>query len=255
MRFVGSMPAVEVMVNGRGPFLFGIDTGGQGSARIDTSLMEKLGLQSSGQIGGSDSSGRNPQAMERVRLSALEIGGLRFADVQAGARNYKSMPRMSELDGILALGLFADYLVTLDYPAKVLRLTKGELPNANGADVMDYKSDRGVPMVELRIGESTIPARFDSGNMIGGFVLPASMAEKLAFAEEPRVVGRARSVSGDVEIKEGRAKDVFRIGRYEFAEPRVTFPAPGETANIGANVLSDFALTFDQKNGRVRLTK
>jgi hypothetical protein len=256
LQFAGSMPAVEVMVNGRGPFLFAIDTGGQGSARVDSSLVEKLGLESSGQRGGTDSSARNPQMMQMVRLASIEVGGLRFADVEAGSRNYKSAPRLSAVDGILTLNLFADYLVTLDYPAKILRLTKGELPKPDGAEVIDYKSDAGVPMVPLRVGENTLQARIDSGNMIGGFVLPASFAERLSFVTEPTVVGRGRSISGEVEIKQGQAKETVRLGRYEFAQPEVTFPAPSDSVgNIGGKVLSEFAITFDQKNARMRLVK
>src|SRR5215217_9547950 len=45
MLFRGPMPAVEVTVNGQGPFLFAIDTGGGGQARVDSSLVEKLKLK------------------------------------------------------------------------------------------------------------------------------------------------------------------------------------------------------------------
>jgi hypothetical protein len=37
------------MVNGKGPFLFLIDTGGQGQARADVSLVQRLGLSTVGQ--------------------------------------------------------------------------------------------------------------------------------------------------------------------------------------------------------------
>lgn len=255
MRFVGSMPAIEVMVNGKGPYLFGIETGGQGLARIDSSLLEKLGIKASGQVNGSDPSGRNPQTLELVQLASIEIGGLRFADVEAGSRNYKASPRMAELDGILTLNFFANYLLTLDYPAKLVRIEKGELPKVDDAEILPYKSDGGVPLIELRIGDSVVPAHLDSGNMMGGFVLPAALAEKLSYMEEPKVVGRARSMSGEVEIKEGRSKVVLRLGKHEFDQPVVTFPAPSEIANVGSKVLSEFALTFDQQNKRVRFLR
>src|SRR6185295_6784013 len=44
MLMADHLPAVQVMVNGKGPFLFGIDTGGQGSARVDSAVAAKLGL-------------------------------------------------------------------------------------------------------------------------------------------------------------------------------------------------------------------
>ncbi|MGI8481012.1 MAG: retropepsin-like aspartic protease [Chthoniobacterales bacterium] len=142
MRFVGTMPAIEVMVNGKGPFLFGIDTGGQGTARIDSSLIEKLGLKPSGAVLAGDPSEKNPQTLQEVLLQSVEVAGLRFADVKAVARNFKASPRMAEVDGILTLNLFADYLFTLDYPGKSVRISKGELPPADGAEILNYSSGR-----------------------------------------------------------------------------------------------------------------
>src|SRR4051812_5410741 len=54
-----SMPTVEVAINGQGPFVFGFDTGAQAGPRIDVSLVEKLGLKSTGQVQAIDPSGRN----------------------------------------------------------------------------------------------------------------------------------------------------------------------------------------------------
>lgn len=252
LKFIGSMPAVEVIVKGKGPFTFGIDTAAQGIARIDSSVAEKLGLAVTGEGAGSDSSGRNPQRMAQVKLDSLKIGDAVFHDVGAMSRSYKSMPRMEAIDGMLTLNLLRDYLVTIDFAGKVLRFAPGELP-ANGADVVSYKSDGGVPQVQLVVGDETVAARIDTGNMIGEFVLPAARAEKLEFESAPTVVGRARTISGEMEIKQGRAKAIFRIGSREFRNPLVTFPAVSDVANIGSKAFAHLVLTFDQKNLRLRI--
>lgn len=57
MKYRGSMPAVEVFVNGKGPFLFAIDTGGQGQARADVSLVGTLGLKKVDEVLAGDGSG------------------------------------------------------------------------------------------------------------------------------------------------------------------------------------------------------
>jgi predicted aspartyl protease len=255
MQTDGGMPTIEVMVNGQGPFLFGIDTGAQGESRIDSSLVEKLGLKSTGQIRESDPSRRNPQAADTVKLESIVIGNLRFTDVTAASRNFKNSPRPLKVDGILGLSLFSDYLVTLDFPAKLLRIDRGELPKSDGAEILDYKSEGGIPLLELSVGSTKINAHLDSGNMIGAFVLPTSFVEKLAFASEPVVVGKARSASGDMEIKQVQLKDTLRLGRHEFPQPTVTFPSLGKVGNVGVKTLSQFALTFDQQHSRVRLTR
>ena len=255
MQTDGGMPTIELMVNGKGPFVFGIDTGAQGGARIDSSLLEKLALKPSGQVQATDGSGRNPQMAEMVKLESVEIGGLRFADVTAGSRNYRKSPRPLNVDGILGLSVFAEYLVTLDFPAKVLRIEKGELPKADGAEILDYKSKGDIPLLELSVGSTKIDAHLDSGNMIGAFVLPTAFAEKLTRASEPTVVGHARSASGEMQIKQVRVKDVVRLGRHEFTDATVTYPALSDIGNVGIKVLSQFVITFDQQHERVRLTR
>jgi hypothetical protein len=255
MQVGDGMPTVEVMVNGQGPFVFGFDTGAQAGPRIDASLVEKLNLKATGEVHAIDPSGRNPQASATVKLDSLAIGTLRFADVTAVSRNYKNSPRPLKVDGILGLNLFADYLVTLDFLAKKLRIEKGELPKSDGAEILDYKNEAGVAQIELSVGDKKIKAHLDSGNAIGAFVLPVAFAEKLAFAGEPRVVGHARSASGEMEIKQVQVKDVVKLGRHEFPDATVTYPALGDIGNVGIKVLGQFVIAFDQKNERVRLKK
>jgi hypothetical protein len=255
LRSDGGMPMIEVMVNGQGPFLFGIDTGAQGGTRIDSSLVEKLALKSSGQVQATDPSGRNPQTSETFKLDSIAIGNLRFADITTASRNFKNSPRPLKVDGILGLSLFSDYLITLDFPAKLLRFERGELPKADGAEILDYKNEGGIPLIELTVGSAKINAHLDSGNAIGAFVLPTSFVEKLAKASEPVVVGRARSASGEMEIKQVQLKDTVRLGRHEFPQPTVTYPALGDVGNVGVKTLSQFVLTFDQQHNRVRLTR
>ena len=255
MQIEGGLPTIELMVNGQGPFLFGIDTGAQGGPRIDSSLVEKLRLKASGQVSVTDPSGRNPQTVDTVKLDSVAIGGLRFSDVTAVSRNFKNSPRPLKVDGVLGLSLFSEYLVTLDFPAKLLRVARGELPKADGAEILDYKSEGGISLVELSVGSTKIKAHLDSGNMIGAFVFPASFVEKLTQASEPVVVGRARSASGEMEVKQVQIKEMVRLGRYEFPDATITFPALGDTGNVGAKILSQFAVTFDQQHQRVRLTR
>jgi predicted aspartyl protease len=249
------MPTVEVMVNGQGPFVFGFDTGAQGGTRIDVSLVDKLKLKSTGQVQATDPSRRNVQTSETYKLDAVVIGGLRLVDVTVGSRNYQNSPRPLKIDGILGLSSFADYLVTIDFPAKKLRLDKGELPKADGVEVLDYKNEAGIAQVELSVGDKKIKAHLDTGNAIGAFVFPTAFVEKLNVTGDARVIGRARSATGDMEIKQVQLKDVIKLGRYEFLDATIVYPALGDIGNVGVKTLGQFVVTFDQKNERVRLKK
>jgi predicted aspartyl protease len=254
MQFRGQMPAIEVMVNGKGPFLFAIDTGAQGTLRIDTSLVETLGLKKNGEIRAGDGSGQNLRALDTVGVDSVKIGGLEFTKLTAIIRNYNNSPGDTHIDGILGFGLFADHLLTLDYPGKRVRIEKGELAVANGKDILSFDSSREIPIVELLVGEQKVRAHIDSGNMAGGFILPAAVVEKAKLASEAVVVGRAKTVSNEIEIKQAKLKDPIRLGEFEFPEPTVVFPSLSD-ANIGSGILREFAIAFDQKNKRIKLQR
>jgi predicted aspartyl protease len=255
MLFRGPMPAVEVKVNGQGPFLFAIDTGASGMGRVDSSLVEKLKLPEVGEVRGSDGSGANARGMKLIQVDLLTIGNLEFRNLRAASRNYNLSPNLPHIDGILGFNLFSDYLLTLDYAAKRVRLEKGQLPEPNGAEVLSYESQNGIPKIDLQVGDAKIKAHIDSGNTVGAFMLPAALAEKLSFLSPPVTVGKARTVSSEIEIKEARVKGSIRLGRFEFPEPTIHYPAVSQDANIGSKALQDFALTFDQKHLRVKLSR
>lgn len=248
----GSTPAVEVMVNGKGPFVFTIDTGAMGMARADSSLVEALKPPVIGKMRGGDGSGRST-SMDVVRLDSISFGGLQFNNVRAPTRDYNRSSGGARIDGILGFNLFSEYLLTLDFPAKRVRLERGQSLRADAADVIGYDGSGGIPVVEIAVGGRKLKGRIDTGNAIGEFVLPESLVKKLPLASEAVVVGRARTVSSDVEIKVARLKDSIRLGRFEFTEPRVVFPALTEDANIGSAALGEYVIAFDQKNSRLRL--
>jgi hypothetical protein len=257
MLFNGPMPAVEVMVNGKGPFLFTIDTGARGQARADQTLAARLGLQPSGKALAGDGSGINTREVDIVKLDSIAFGGVQFHNVEAIMRDYNRMspPNAPHIDGILGFNLFTDYLLTLDYVGKRVRLEQGELPKADGREILNFQSADGTPTVELQVGALKVNANIDSGNMRSELTLPSAMIEKLSLAAPPKVVGRARTTSNEFEIKEAALNDSLHLGGYEIAGPTIIFADIFKDANIGSRLLKNFVLTFDQKNHRVRLIR
>jgi hypothetical protein len=191
--------------------------------------------------------------MKLIQVDSISIGSLELRNLQMPSRDYNTSPQLPHIDGIIGFDLFSDYLLTLDYAAKRVRIEKGQLPEADGSEILNYENR--VPTVELQVGDSKVKAHIDTGNTIGAFIIPESLIEKLSFSSQPVVVGKARTVSSEMEIKQGRLKGSIRLGRFEFPEPVVTYPSVSQIANIGSRAFEDFSLTFDQKNHRVKLAR
>jgi hypothetical protein len=255
MARAGHMPMVDVMVNGQGPFHFAIDTGAAGALRIDSALVARLGLPVVGEVRAGDPSGKNMRTMSMVRVDSIAVGGARFSGMMGAVRDYNEPGRdRFTVDGILGFGLFADCLVTLDYPGNQLRMERGSLPAANGRDVLAFQDEHGIPSVPLDVAGHAVTAHLDAGSM-GGFMMPDSMMSHLQLASEPKVVGKARTVSNTFEIKSADLNGAITLGGLRFDKPTVTFQPVMPGVNVGARVLSDLRLTFDQKSKLVRIER
>jgi hypothetical protein len=253
MQFRGHVPIVDVMINGQGPFLFMIDTGGGLAADFDTALVAKLKLPTNGKVRAGDPSGQNAREFDTVAVESIKLGNVEFRNVTALARE-RTGPNAPEVSGILGFPLFAEFLLTLDYPGKQVRLARGELPQANGANILSFEMPRRIPVVDLMIGSLKVRAHLDSGNLVGAFIVPTALLDKLDLVSAPVTVGRARTVANEVEIKQAQLGETITLGSFEFPKPTITFPALDET-NIGLKTLREFTLTFDQKNKRMKLTR
>jgi len=112
-----------------------------------------------------------------------------------------------------------------------------------------------VAAIEIRVGDETLLAHLNSGNLVGRFVFPSALLGRLTLAGEPRSVGKARTVSGEHDLLQVAIREPITIGAFEFASEAVTYPSPGPTANVGASLLAEFRVSFDQKNQRVRFER
>jgi hypothetical protein len=253
MKMRGAMPAVEVMVNGEGPFLFGLDTCASGMGRVDSALVARLGLPIVGQAAGSDGSGKTT-AMQVAKVEYLDLGGLGFEHLELAARDY-NQGGLPHIDGILGYGLFARGVLTLDFPGKRVRYDPAAaLPEADGEQVLALAGGP-VAALEIMVGGKKVLAHLDSGNLAGRFVLPAALVAELTPAGEPRSVGKARTVSGETDIQQVPIRETIAIGAHQFPGETVTYPSPGPTANVGASLLAGFRVSLDQANQRIRLER
>ncbi|MDB4908753.1 MAG: hypothetical protein JWO05_3537 [Gemmatimonadetes bacterium] len=162
------------------------------------------------------------------------------------------------IDGFIGLNAFRDLLLTIDRGAGTLQLSRGSLPAVNGTDVVAFLDAGRNLGFEIALGDQNFPAVVNS--MSDGFAnVPPAWSGKVTFAGPLEVVGQARFGGGEaVDIKGAALKGAARVGAVSFDAPRISVvPNPAwipDVVSLGRAFLDQATITFDQKNGRVRVT-
>jgi predicted aspartyl protease len=244
-------PYVMVTINGKGPFRFVIDTGTGGDALVTPELAEELGLPTVGHATLSDPSGQGGKRAPIVYLDSLEFAGLRFGGIRALSHPF--FAEAGTCEGLLGFTLFRDYLLTLDFPNRVVTLSNGALAPDGGKSVLPFRMPDGVPIAFLKVdGLAPVEAQLDSGG--GGLVLPERLAARLHYDVAPVVFASGRSVSTRFELKAAKLASDVKLGRYTFTHPVVEIHPAFPLVNFGSPPMQIFSITFDQKNLLVRFT-
>jgi hypothetical protein len=254
MQFYGTRPAVQVRVNGKGPFLFLIDTGAAGpAARADASLVAKLSLPTAGKTTSSDAGGAEV-SIDKLALATVQVGSWIVRDVEALTRDYNGSTYLPHLDGILGLNFFKDRLVTLDYVHRRVIISSASLPMPDGKTVLSYELVDGNPAVRVMLGGQPKTVLVDTGD-IRAIDVPTAWLPGMPLASFPRLAGNSSSISGSTPIREVKLALPLVLGQFRIEEPSVTFSDDFDAANLGSTLLRDFVVTFDVRNRRLELKK
>jgi predicted aspartyl protease len=241
-------PFVMVMVNGKGPFRFVIDTGTGGEAFVTRELAAQLGLPVTGQVRLSDPSGQGAQRAPIVSIQSLKVAGVEFTAVKAVEHSLSEQD--GECEGLLGFRLFRDFLLTIDFPNRRMMLASGALAPDGGQNVLPFRMPEGIPIVAMQIDGMSVDAQVDSGG--AGLSLPEHLVSKLKFASVPAAFSNSESLSTRFQIKAAKLDADARLGGYTFLRPFVEINPAFPLANFGASPMHSFAVTFDQKNGLIR---
>ena len=249
LRLINGVPTVEVMVDGRGPFRFLVDTGAGGHARISRKAVRALGLTPSGEVRSGDGSGRSVVAPVYT-LPSLTFAGVTFEGIQAGELNLPA-ERLPGVDGVLGLGLFASHTLTLDYAGARLRLDQSALPTTAVA----YDARSPIIAFPLRIGDETVPTHLDTGNTVAPLILPKALADRLPKAGPPRPGRVARTRASAIQMYDITLAAPVRLGEAELSITEAAYPSLGANANLGSLALAGSVLRVDQRNRRFSIER
>jgi hypothetical protein len=203
----------------------------------------------------SDGSGVNNREVDTVRIDSLAIGDAAFERLRAPVLS--DGPKQdddAEPYGTIGFELFRDYLLTLDYPKNELRIATGQLPPADGRTVLTYSLDFGTPHIEIDLAGRRFRASIDSGSA-GGLTLPRPFAESLPLQGPLRTTGKVASSLGVFDLFQGELAGDLKIGAFAFPKPVLFFSDLVDVPNLGRNIIRTFAVTFDQENHRILLTR
>jgi predicted aspartyl protease len=241
---------VQARVNDRGPFRFAVDTGASGIGRADTTLTSALGLSPRGKTSTSD--GVQTAAVDTVQLDSLALGGMAKTGVHIITRDYGSrLPAEARFHGIIARDFFADGLLVLDYPRKILSFSRTLSLPATGKDSIGYGRAFRIPVT---IGGVRTEANLDTGANVG-FVMPLAMYVQVApVALAPlEPAGAATLTNTRIETWRARLPAPVTIGAASVTDVELRVSDKFPEMLVGAHVLQKFALLIDQRARRIGL--
>ncbi|HWD42019.1 MAG TPA: retropepsin-like aspartic protease [Fimbriimonas sp.] len=248
------IPVVEVMVEGQGPYRFGLDTCASGEGRINTAIAEALQCQKVGTVNAQDGTGVGGERAVLYRIDNLKVGGALFRGARLYARegNRMSIDEYDRLDGILGFGLFKKLLLTLDFTHRRVQISRGRLSEGGGAVSMDLS--HGIAQAHVQIADQDELCDIDSGNN-GGLTLPLDLAQKLPLGAPLKKIGTALTYYNKFNIYGSTLKGEIQVGGQVMRNPSFSTADSFKRANVGFDVLKYYTVTFDQADGLLKLSR
>jgi hypothetical protein len=141
------LPLVLAMVNGRGPYLFLIDTGGA-ELLVDPVLADSLGCPNYGEEEGTFGGGRR-RAVVRSRIDSFGLGQATFRDVPVSlldCSRFMAAARGRRVYGVVGTRILMRVKATLDYPGGALVLVRPRVRPARAAKVAKDSARHVLPI-------------------------------------------------------------------------------------------------------------
>jgi hypothetical protein len=252
----GGRPVVSVVIDGKGPYRFVLDTGASGGVMTHT-LARDLGLRSLREIEVMSPGSSAPRKGSVVIVGEMRIGS---AIVQGAALTAMDLSAVFRAEGtpvgVLSAAGFPGHLLTFDYPRRAIRLRAGALPSPDGKRVFAYEALDGLPplpTVPVTVGGVELLAHLDTGAS-QALLLPEALVSQVKLRGDLVDVESGATVDRTFRVRAGTLAGRMTIGDYQWEDPLVQFGGLPR-ANVGGKTLSEFEVTLDASNQRLRLER
>ena len=258
---------LPVRINASGPHNLLVDSAAHGiliSARI--ARLSGVAALVPYRLGGLGDRGRMSASLGWA--DTVSLGDLRLRDCPVIISDKRIGPRW---DGIIGTDVLRDFLITLDFPGRTLRLEK--LPTRKGDE---YSHDRPTPgrpgFTPVRtIGWKLLARTAINGRLTAHFIIDTGASEGLIGQETAKPVAtvtptrrRIKGVSGAVtQLLQAENVSLDFLGLHRTPETMLAVDLAGLSYAVGTEIggligcpqIADTRLTIDYQQGLVKLTK
>jgi len=251
-----------VMINGKGPYQFAIDTGATQTV-VSEKLAKEVGLESIASTFVFGIGGTGKVETQIYKMKELGVGDIKVKNTPVGTFNDPLISQFA--DGILGTSIFSDFIVTVDYPANRLLLSKRPDDKAPKPEVLPVWFFSNLLLLPLDVNGKRGNFIVDTGAVTT--VLSHSMAAEFGVTEKTPGAKVDMGIAG-VGGFEGV---VLKIPNVTFKTPKNTEAFPQVVAIdlkqisktigtevsgvVGYDFFSDYKLTLNYQSGEVGLAK
>jgi hypothetical protein len=257
---------LSVMLDGRGPYTFVLDSGGNYIVTPD--VANALAAKSSGGVAlqglgsGSESAGFTHIASIGVGSAVVRNQYVLVLPIATGF----GMAEGLHIDGMLGYEFLARFITTIDYAGSKLTLTipAGAIAAPAGAATIPFYIDGWIPRIPITVAGVSTSGEVDTGSRMGLSLSSPFVAAQPAIGAlaktSPVVTGFG--VGGPAYARLGRIPAI-QIGPYvvsngvaDFSvETKGALADPYNPANIGGAIWRRFTVTFDYRHQQLYLVK
>jgi aspartyl protease/PDZ domain-containing protein len=266
--FVTRHIVVQVKINNSRPLSFVLDTGDRVGI-VDTDVAKELGLKLQGQVrvGGAGSETLTGSMVEDTTWTLTGLEGF-SQPVKLAIPLRRLAARFGhDFDGIIGAEFIRQFVVEVDYPARVIRLhDKDKFSYAGAGDSVPIQlNGQGHPILDAEVtpvGSAPIKGKFVLDIGSGGplaLMSPFVTQNRLLNSnlKTIRAIGLG-GAGGQSNARIGRTAEL-KIGKFKIANPITIFSedkagafASAELAgNIGQQIASKFKLFLDYDHNRI----
>lgn len=253
------LPTVPVHVNGKGPFVFVLDTGA-GPTILSPQLAKDLGVVATGSKEGAG-------VGQRTTASLAKVDSIRVGEETARDFDVAITPEIeriaavvnSHLDGVLGYSFLKHYAVIVDYPGGELRLARGHAEEGGIVIPFELAAPAKPLIVVSAMINGTGPHRLAVDTGASSTLIDSALAAKLGIASKKG--DDITGAGGTLSMSIGRI-DKLAIGAAETRDFPVAIGSLAALASalgtqldgiVGYDFLKHYRVTIDYEGAKMVL--